>query len=387
MPPKKKGGKAASAKKKKEAELEAAAQLRITELKALRISYGNNCKHFITEPIPAVVKRIDKAVTEKEDIDKVILNSMTLTLNDMYSFSTTFQAYSALGFVCFWMTRLDAKGLAALAKFFEVHPKVSTLHLIDCGITPATAGYLARIASMSPSVSTLVLDHNPLGSAGINAIFGGIRENKGTVLKRVSLRYCEGGVEGAEGIGVTLAGNITITEMDLTGNTITDDGLIPFATYLPQNTTLQILSLAANQIQNRPSPSFTPPLPASYPTPLSQPPPLLTIPGSTPDLPPLPAPLPTTPFAHFCISIGSLNSTLTRLDLRSNHVGDAGGECIVEMLKARKGLVAAKRGAGMEVLISERMREEMFDRIWDLNDAMAVAGGKGKKGGKKMGKK
>ncbi|KAJ3053783.1 hypothetical protein HK097_003421, partial [Rhizophlyctis rosea] len=70
MPPKKKGGKAGSAKKKKEAESEAASLLKVAEVKGLRVSYANNCKHFITEPIGSVVKRIDKAVGEKEDIDK-----------------------------------------------------------------------------------------------------------------------------------------------------------------------------------------------------------------------------------------------------------------------------------------------------------------------------
>ncbi|KAJ3275314.1 hypothetical protein HK104_003915, partial [Borealophlyctis nickersoniae] len=117
MPPKKekkKGGKGASAKKKKEAEQEAANLLRQQELKQLRISYANHCKHFIAEPIPAIVKRIDKAVSALEDIDKVILNSMSLTLNDMYSWTTTFQSYNALGFVCLWMTKLEEKGLAAL---------------------------------------------------------------------------------------------------------------------------------------------------------------------------------------------------------------------------------------------------------------------------------
>lgn len=87
-----------------------------------------------------------------------------------------------------------------------------------------------------------------------------------------------------------------------------------------------------------------------------------------------------TPLARFCASIASENTTLEVLDLRGNHVGDSGGQHILDMLKARKALFLAKQAGPLKVHISERMSEATFEAIWDLNDSMVVKGRKGRKG-------
>ncbi|KND00251.1 uncharacterized protein SPPG_04582 [Spizellomyces punctatus DAOM BR117] len=364
MPPKK-AGKGAPAKKKKEAEQEAVNQIKAAQLKQLKAEYASKCKHFVTEPMPALVKRIDQELKRSdgyEDIDKIILNSMSLSPNDVYSITTTFHSYAALGGIYIWRASVETKGLEALADFLTSHPTVSVLHLMDCQITPQMARPLRSICHLSTGLKTLVLDHNPLGAEGVGMICAGIRENKASALVRLSFRYCEAGSAAAESLGTALNG--CLQELQFDGNFLGDSGLIPLTKYLRRNSTLTILHIAANQISN--SPLIPIPVNSSFPALNHQNQP--------------------TPLSTFCAMMGTENTTITLLDLRGNHIGSQGAEHVLEMLKSRKSLFTAKQAEPLLAMVSERMSEAMFDNIWDLNDAMAISGkkgGKGKKGKKK----
>ncbi|KAJ3010281.1 RNA-DNA hybrid ribonuclease [Thoreauomyces humboldtii] len=422
MPPKK-GKAAGGGKKAKEAEAAAAALARVTQLKELRTAYAAQCKFFVAEPLPSLVKRIEtelKSADGPEDIDKLILSQMSLNPGDVYSLTTTMNAYSALTGIYIWRAKVDIKGLEALANFLTSHPTVATLHLMDCQITAVAAKHVQTICRSSTGLKSLLMDHNPLGAEGIGVIFAGIQDNPATVLQRGSFRYCEATPAAADSIGCALAVNATITELQLDGNFLGDAGLGLLSRHMRSNATLQSLYLAANQISNRNPP------PASS----------LVAPGSTSSLPfqpssshngrmvggggggggggaaasdPFAAPLSTfsaatatplgtsqvsmttptgssgaTPLSRFCATVATDAPTLTFLDLRGNHVGDAGAELILEMLKSRKALLAAKQAEGLVVWVTERMSEDLFEKIWELNDAMAGSGAKkGGKGGKK----
>ncbi|KAI9106025.1 hypothetical protein DFS34DRAFT_601896 [Phlyctochytrium arcticum] len=369
MPPKKASGKkGASGKKKKEAEVEAANQLRIVALKQLKADYATQCKHFVTEAMPSLVRRIDqelKRAEEFEDIDKIILNSMILTPNDIYSITTTFQCYAALGGIYIWRAKVEGTGLEALAAFISSRPSVTALHLIDCKITPIMAKHVASVCQNSTGIKRLVLDHNPLGTKGIGTICRGLSENKLSVMEKLSLRYCDADPTTADSLGQAIVASVTLQELHLDGNFLADSGLSILGKYLRRNPPLKALHAAANQINN------------STPLPI----PMTTI------IPPLPTiPLVATPFSIFCSTIASENTRLSILDLRSNHVGDEGAKLLMDMLRARKQLWASKQADPLMVMISERTREELFEGVWALNDAMAGAGkkgGKGKKGKKK----
>ncbi|KAJ1569346.1 hypothetical protein HK096_003406, partial [Nowakowskiella sp. JEL0078] len=205
---KSKGG---SAKKKKDGEQEAARELLTSDLKNLRGLYIQHCENFITEPLNSVSTRINKAIVSAEVIDKIIITSASVTRNDMYALTSTFQLCNTLNSVYLWMVKMDSKGLEALVKFFSTHSTASTLHLIDCGITPDMSSHLADVARNSKTLTSLVLDHNPLQSYGVIQIFNGIRENKyGSLLRKCSLKFCEAGPECGETISTTLASNVSI---------------------------------------------------------------------------------------------------------------------------------------------------------------------------------
>ncbi|KAJ3137906.1 WD repeat-containing protein 87 [Physocladia obscura] len=388
---KKKGGKKnkMSAKKGKNKENEEElALLRITALKKLKTDYPIQCKKFICEPIGIVMKRIDKAIQAVEDIDKIIIPSFAFNSSDVWALCTTFESYTALTSICLWLSPLNSNGLNAFAKFVIRHPTVSTLHLIDCKITPSMTSNLTYILKESKTLVTVVLDHNGLGNNGATNVFTGIKGNNSNILKNLSLRYCEIGSKAADIIANAIAINTSLIFFDLSGNSIGDDGLFAISKSLTTNTTLRILNLSANNIQNREY-NYNP----------YQPPPSLTMqlhgvqqtqrPATSPlnQSTPLP-PLPQTSIMVLCAVLASENVGLAFLDLSGNHIGVNGGNCIAEMLKARKPLAVAKKCEALQVEITERMGEELYANVMDLNDMMDEiekknAKGAGKKGSKK----
>ncbi|KAJ3414912.1 hypothetical protein HDV05_005861 [Chytridiales sp. JEL 0842] len=211
--------KKAKAAKAKEEE-EAAAQLRLQELKLMRTNYTNKCKQFISEPLPALIKRLDKAVQSGEDADKTLM--------------------------------------------------------------------------------------------------------------------CR--------------------ELDFSCNSLGDEGLVPIAKALANNSTLKVLNLAANHIMDSEN--------------------LVVGPSGL------------TPIALLCTALGSETSGLTKLDLRGNHIGEKGGKSIYDMLKVRKPLASSKKMPPLEVEVTERMSGDLFQQLMDLNDEMdAIAAKNNKKAGGKKGKK
>jgi Ran GTPase-activating protein (RanGAP) involved in mRNA processing and transport len=144
-------------------------------------------------------------------------------------------------------------------------------------------------------------------------------------------------------------------ELDFGGNNIGDEGIIPIAKALSSNLTLKILNLSANHITDRDSTAMSGTL---------------------------------TPMALLCAALATENNGLIKLDLRGNHIGEKGGENLLDMMKARKSLASSKRAEPLEVEVTERMSAELFEKLMDTNDEMdAISQKNNKKGGGKKGKK
>ncbi|KAI9357353.1 hypothetical protein DFJ73DRAFT_622777 [Zopfochytrium polystomum] len=327
---------------------EAATQQRLVELRALKNAYTNQCRRYIVEPITAVAKRLERAAQAIEDVDKIIINNHKLAVSDVHALHQTFNTYSPLSTLCLWLSPMDPKALETLAKLVSTHPSLATLHLIDCNVTAATAAHIRAMCTGAKALTSIVLDHNAgLASVGVTTVFSGIMAaGPACVLKVISMRYCDIGARGAETVAAALIENTTITELDITGNRIGDEGLVHFARALSVNATLKILNAAANNITDREK-----------------------------LLPPQ--------------ALATCNKALTMLDLRGNNIGETGGRCVLEMLKLRKAAALSKKAEPLEVLVTERMSGSLYEEIMDLNDAMVdiarksqKKGGSGKKGGK-----
>ncbi|KAJ3338355.1 hypothetical protein HDU93_009590 [Gonapodya sp. JEL0774] len=226
-------------------------------------------------------------------------------------------------------------------------------------------------------------------SAGpTNLPIGGCR------LVRVSVKYCDAGEDAAGSIGRALEINSTIIDLDLSGNALSNGGVLHLAPYLARNTTLQRLNLSSNLISDSiPTaesllkiPAFSAPfnytealerhvqrheesLGSTSPTHDAQ-----ASTSSDATEPVLLSPIESLA----CAMTAPANpaSAMSFLDLRSNDIGDHGGRVVVNLLKARKGK--------LQVKIGERMQGEVFGGVLDLSDLAAGGGKKGKgKGGKK----
>ncbi|KAJ3211835.1 RNA-DNA hybrid ribonuclease [Dinochytrium kinnereticum] len=378
----KKGKMSAKKAKAKEAE-EAAAQIKLQELKALRTSYAFNCKRFITEPLPMLSKRIDKSIQTSEELDKIIVSNCVLSLSDVYSLTSTFSAYPALTSVCLWRAKIDGKGVETLSKMVVTHPMLKTLHLVDCGLTHADAEHISSICCGAKTLETLVLDHNPLGTSGTIIVFNALMRTPATLLSKISIKFCDIGPKAADTISAFLSGNTSLTksELDLSYNRLGDDGVIPLARALAASKSLKMLNLTANQITDRENGLNSSPGTITGV--------LKVLDVNTQQVVKAPVTAEITAVGLLCASLATENNGLLDLDLRGNHIGQRGGECVLEMMKARKQLAAAKRAEPLKVHVTERMGGDLFEEIMNMNDVMDDLLKKGAKkgGGKKGGKK
>ncbi|KXS18031.1 hypothetical protein M427DRAFT_237728 [Gonapodya prolifera JEL478] len=215
------------------------------------------------------------------------------------------------------------------------------------------------------------------------ALAGGKPASFGCRLTKVSIRYCDAGEDAAGAIGRALEINTTIVDLDLTGNSLSNAGVLHIAPYLSRNTALQKLNLSSNLITDAiPTAEALLKLPR-FPAPFDYAEALryhaarreegggstggggagagqdasgdsagATTEPTDPSPPVLLSPLESLA----CAITAPVNpsSALSYLDLRSNDVGDHGGQVVMNLLKARKGKVQVKVGERMVGVVGER---------------------------------
>jgi len=95
----------------------------------------------------------------------------------------------------------------------------------------------------------------------------------------------------------------------------------------------------------------------------------------------------TSTLSYLAEAVSREESAITHLDLRGNNIGNNGGEIMLQALKNRKALVAAKKKTAPVFIcqVTERMKSDIFSKIFDINKYMLEQ--EKKRGGKKKGKK
>jgi Ran GTPase-activating protein (RanGAP) involved in mRNA processing and transport len=469
------------------------------EIKRLRTNYLRQCKHFVTLPNEQVLQKIEKyhnldfLSSNDEYLDKIIIDSFQMNCNDMYALSTSFQNFKYLKTLCLWNVQMDKGAYIAMDKFLSRHKYLEVFQFLYCNCNVENSIYLASILRNSESLEDISLDHNPLRGEGIVNLFLGIKENSASKVKKLSLRYCEASGEFCEAIIPLLGGNKTITELDLCGNFIGQDGVMFLATALMNNNVLKVLNLSSNNITDEQELyGRTLLTPAASKSNLSSSPSSATNnnnntqnssfgagglvsaglsnevnlmnsnpstdltsqannnynastvtngmdaengsgsgnggdassvhesvndndntsingsgskskQGSTVNLDESnnssntnnnSIRITTSTLTYLADAVSREESAITHLDLRGNSIGNNGGEIMLEALKARKAIVAAKKKTAPIFIcqVTERMKSDIFSKIFDINKYMQEMekkrGGKKKKGKKgKKGKK
>lgn len=209
---------------------------------------------------------------------------------------------------------------------------------------------LAALVAVSTSIRNLELDHNPLGSGVWNIIN---ETPKGTI-KRITFKFCE--IEMTDMAKVDAALRISSvryvlrpyfrkiaslillkSELDLSDNNLGDGGFVAICRRVAQNTSLERLLLASNNITDK---------------------------------------SPTGIFPTEIMSLSFCSSNLQFLDLQRNFIKEDGCLRILDLMKERT-LVSK---IPLVIAVSERISTPVFQQIMGKSK-----GGKGKKS-KKRGK-
>ncbi|KAF8055831.1 EGY2 [Scenedesmus sp. PABB004] len=150
-----------------------------------------------------------------------------------------------------YMNELGDAGLAALAPALKDCKRLSHLDLGGNDAGPEGAAALAGALVSHPSLTLLELGYNPLGPGGAATIAGAFKHD--TKLETLKLGWCKvGGGEGARALADLLMFNTTLTQLDLRGNGLGNDGAILLSRGLrsAESRALGELDLGYNEVKD-----------------------------------------------------------------------------------------------------------------------------------------
>ena len=100
----------------------------------------------------------------------------------------------------FWRTKCQDEGARLITDYLIRFKDCIILELLDCVITPLGCEHLNRAFThkVGGALQMIKLDHNPIGSEGLNILAQSLGLNPEVQL--LSLTYCDIGPEGAQGL-------------------------------------------------------------------------------------------------------------------------------------------------------------------------------------------
>ena len=108
--------------------------------------------------------------------------------------------YKWISSVRFWRGKIQDEGARIISQFLIKYEECVILELLDCAITPLGCEFLNNVfmPGTGGKLQVIKLDHNPLGSDGMNIIAEGLAQNP--IVNVLSLTYCEIGPDGCDGL-------------------------------------------------------------------------------------------------------------------------------------------------------------------------------------------
>ena len=130
------------------------------------------------------------------------------------------------------------------AHIATVLQKNTTIRLLDiscCSISDEGAESLARALTVNTSLQELNISVNKIGNNGSAHLFTALQTN--TTVRKLHISHCRISDEGAEVLARSLA-VISLQELDISINNISDNGIAHIATALQTNCTLKTLAVS-----------------------------------------------------------------------------------------------------------------------------------------------
>ena len=157
--------------------------------------------------------------------------------------------YEKLKTLRFWKCNIEDNGLSYVSKYLAGNKSVEILECMDNGITWLGCEFLGRVLKqeVGTSITTLKLDHNPLGSKGVTMLAAGLCMNP--CLKLLSLNYCEIEADGAESLQqILIYIKSNLREIYLKGNNLKNAGVVSLLGAVQIAKSLDKIDLADNKI-------------------------------------------------------------------------------------------------------------------------------------------
>lgn len=169
----------------------------------------------------------------------------------MYSFAIQIRVFAIVNSLCFWKCELGDKGAYYVASALHMLPNIYKVEMLDCGLGPAACEAFSTALnrrSAGSSLTILRLDHNKLGDQGAAFLSKGLGESND--LNTLSLSYCGIKTEGVKALSKALLGSGKLRTLVLEGNVLGADGVSFLADALVEQKTLTSLNLASTHFAN-----------------------------------------------------------------------------------------------------------------------------------------
>jgi len=161
--------------------------------------------------------------------------------------------YSKLKCICFWRCNIADNGAQAAGEMIGNLP-IEKLEIRDCGVTSMGCELLAKSLLLNnrklKSLSTLRLDFNRIGSAGLLQIAQGLENNR--CVRRLSFAFCaiDGDQFANQALQHILSNCFLLEELNLEHNALRTKGCRGLITGISniRSTTFRELNLSSNQI-------------------------------------------------------------------------------------------------------------------------------------------
>lgn len=165
--------------------------------------YRSRCAQYLATPQPVLLKTLEKMASTGNGVASVVLEHTKLLTGDVWAFKDAFRGCLGLKALYFWSVRIPDDATAVLASFMEDisrprppsvtmqvlrSPIISTIQLIDCGLTSDSASALERLAACG-TLENITLDHNGLGDLGVAGLLSGVARNNN--VKRLGLKFTQ----------------------------------------------------------------------------------------------------------------------------------------------------------------------------------------------------
>eukprot|EP00831_Metopus_contortus_P082180 TRINITY_DN8825_c0_g1_i4.p2 TRINITY_DN8825_c0_g1~~TRINITY_DN8825_c0_g1_i4.p2 ORF type:complete len:363 (+),score=82.47 TRINITY_DN8825_c0_g1_i4:196-1284(+) len=157
--------------------------------------------------------------------------------------------YDKLKSLRFWKCNIEDNGLRYICNYLMINKTVEILECMDNNITWLGCEFLGRVLAkeVESPIATLKLDHNPIGTKGVQMLSKGLAQNP--VLKILSLNYCEidkGGSQPLFEMLIFIKSNLK--ELYLKGNNLQNEGVQELMGCIKVAKKLERLDLADNKI-------------------------------------------------------------------------------------------------------------------------------------------